>query len=248
MFTFLFEQATPSLASPVFYRSIHHQLGPLQKPLLSSTSPSKTSQRLSQYESYHGIKADNNPSQTHPLYDIIFDPTYQTIRTSLPNIFEAGTSSTNRQPSPWSRVDALNVYMQIINICSETRLRPREMERICKTNRGWWVLWMRLPSAPLPRSQRAVSKDDDSEASTSQPQEPTYKDAFLVRKASDYKQRGGHLPTSSGSGFFRTFGGTSISGRGNGTWTAAPGKLIEGVGLDARKYIDALINLNRSEG
>ena len=38
IFTFLFELHTDSLAMPTFYHSIHHQLGPVEGPLLASKS------------------------------------------------------------------------------------------------------------------------------------------------------------------------------------------------------------------
>lgn len=74
------------------------------------------------------------------------------------------------------------------------------------------------------------------------------KEAFLVRKASDYTLSG-HTRQSSGARFFRDISGASgasqsSAGDGRGGWSG-PGKLAEGVGLDARRYIEALLNLNR---
>ncbi|KAF3491866.1 uncharacterized protein GIQ15_01383 [Arthroderma uncinatum] len=274
MFTFLFEPGTTALSSTSFYRSIHHQLGPLQKPLLSSTSPSKVAERLSRYDLHQYPRGQSKPSPGQSLYDIIYEPFHQTIRTSIPNIPEPDITSdhiraynnpkdASQQPQ-WTRADALNVYMQIINTYTETRLRPSELERICKTNRGWWVLWMRLPTTPDQPGPGIASSDGEGSGSRSICSQATGEKAsklseyhrhpegqlassnvaFLVRKASDSKQPArGHLRSASGPGFFRSLGGGF--GRELEGWSATPGKLVEGVGLDAKKYVDALINLNR---
>lgn len=231
MFTFLFETETSSLSSASYYRRIHHQLGPLQKPLLFSTSRDKIQQRLS------ASGLSNAVSVQQQIYDLIFDSKDLTVHASLPNIPEPLISLQKAPGSQWQRLDALNVHTQLINTYIETRNRPSEIERTCKTNRGWWVLWMRL------RDRQATNDDPKS---TEQP----VKEAFLVRKASDYAQPGHNHRKSGGSGFFRSLGGPSISmtqqgaaARGGG-WSA-PGKIAEGVGLDARRYIEALLSLSR---
>ncbi|DAA74580.1 TPA_exp: Uncharacterized protein A8136_3118 [Trichophyton benhamiae CBS 112371] len=275
MFTFLFECGTKALSSASFYRTIHHQIGPLQKPLLSSTSPSKIVERLSRYDLHQFARGQGKSSSEETLYDIIYEPFHRTIRTSLPNIPEPEIPSDQIRAynnprdishlPPWSRADALNVYAQIINTYLETKPQSSELERICKTNRGWWVLWMRLPTPPDLRSPHATSSNSEkSGSSDAQSQatagisskhleshmsregrcESTANVAFLVRKASDFKQSGrGHIRSQSGPGFFRSIGGRF--GRELEGWSGTPGGLVEGVGLDAKKYIDALINLNR---
>ncbi|KAM5455777.1 hypothetical protein MaudCBS49596_001678 [Microsporum audouinii] len=274
MFTFLFECDTKALSSASFYRTIHHQIGPLQKPLLSSTSPSRVAERLLRYDLHQYPKAHHKLSPGESLYDIIYEPFHQTIRTSLLNIPEPDITSdqvraynnpgdASQQPH-WSRADALNVYTQIINTYLETSIQPSELERICKTNRGWWVLWMRLPKMSSP-SEPGISSSDggssssgagsqatagnssrqiDSRMQTGSQDISTSNVAFLVRKASDSAQPArGHLRSQSGPGFFRSIGGRF--GRELEGWSGTPGRLVEGVGLDAKKYIDALINLNR---
>ncbi|KAF3895963.1 Vacuolar fusion protein CCZ1 like [Trichophyton interdigitale] len=275
IFTFLFECDTKALSSASFYRTIHHQIGPLQKPLLSSTSPSKVVERLSRYDLHQFPRGQGRSSPDETLYDIIYEPFHQTIRTSLPNIPEPEIPSDQIRAynsprdishlPPWTRADALNVYTQIINTYLETKPQSSELERICKTNRGWWVLWMRLPTPPdLPCPHATSSNGDKSSSGDAQSQatagissrhlesrmsreghfEPTANVAFLVRRASDSKQSGrGHIRSQSGPGFFRSIGGRF--GRELEGWSGTPGRLVEGVGLDAKKYIDALINLNR---
>jgi hypothetical protein len=74
------------------------------------------------------------------------------------------------------------------------------------------------------------------------------KEAFLVRKAGDYLPQKGRRNTS-GTKFFQNIAGKSTGSQsdaagGGGSWIGAA-KLAEGVGLDARRYIEALLNLNR---
>ncbi|WEW55439.1 hypothetical protein PRK78_000870 [Emydomyces testavorans] len=235
MFAFLLEPETPSLSSPSFYRSIHHQIGPLQKPLLSSTCPSKASQRLANCSSYHSFK--NNEAPPEQIYDVVSDPSNGTIRASLPNIPEPGAPPSG--PNSWSRLDALNVHTQIINTLIETRHRPSEIERTCKTNRGWWVLWMRLrDSATRPHSRHVQDSSDDARKSAPSSPKIALREAFLVRRSSDYVAAG----QGSRKGFFQSISGSS--GDTQGGWTA-PGKLAEGIGFDAKRYIEALLSLNQ---
>jgi hypothetical protein len=51
----------------------------------------------------------------------------------------------------------------------------------------------------------------------------------------------------SGSRFFRDLGGASSPGLSlqNSRMDTGPGKLVEGLGLDARRYIESLLSLNR---
>jgi hypothetical protein len=102
IFTFLFSLRTSQLSMPSFYRNIHHQLGPLQKPLLRSTDPARIPERIAQY-------VHINPSGTHTdaedilnlgLHDLIYDPVKLTVRTTIPNVPIPGTlGADGLQPS-----------------------------------------------------------------------------------------------------------------------------------------------------
>lgn len=206
---------------PQFYRSLHHQLSPLHKPLLASTSPNRVSERLWNASTLHSTASTSN---AQPIYDLLYDPSNLTVRTSIPNIPDPGTAAAeglDPKSSPWSRIEALNVHTQILNTYISTRRHSSELERTCKTSRGWWVVWMRLPHLP------PISSD-------TQPNE--YREAFLVRKASDYVAPG----SQRGIGRFGRDVSASSSGSGWG-----PGKLAEGIGIDTRKYIEGLLSLNR---
>lgn len=281
IFTFLFALHTPTLTFPSFYRNIHHQLGPLQRPLLRSTDPMKVAQRIADAVGERSSTTTparrkghaDSTAEAQTIYDIIFDADRLTVRTSIPNIpvpdtFAAeGLSSFSRSPvtvsgswytlgipisqpsstsrhqpgsglekSPWTRVEALNVHTQILNTWSATHddrsMDGRtERERTVKTARGWWILWMRVPST----SNYGIEFD---------------KEAFLVRKATDHAasvKRRDASSTVSGSRWLLRDQTRDISGTSTGSQarvTAMAG-ISEGVGVDARKWIDGLLSLNR---
>ena len=216
IFTFLFEPQTDSLAIPSFYRSLHHQLGPLQRPLLKSTDPDKVSQRL------WDAASTRNTALTHesqPIRDLVYDPARLTVHASIPNIPELSLGSSDI-PSNWTRVEALSVHSQILNTYVATRRHGSELERTCKTSRGWWVVWMRLPHPPTASTTHSSS----------------YREAFLIRKASDYATP---KPRTSSLGFGRNDNGKGALAE----W--GPARLAEGIGIDAKQYIHGLLSLNR---
>lgn len=205
-----------------FYRSLHHQLGPLQRPLLTSTSPKKVRERLRGAGAPTSTTAVDN---SQPIYDLVYDPTNLTVHTTIPSIPEPGTAAAEGlapTETPWSRIEALNVHFQVLNTYVSTRRRTSELERTCKTNRGWWVVWMRLHHGRLPEQSGTQPTNADF-----------YREAFLIRKASDYT-----APTvrKASMRFGRDPSGSSGWG---------PGKLAEGIGIDTRRYIEGLLSLNR---
>ncbi|CAG8898321.1 unnamed protein product [Penicillium egyptiacum] len=278
MFSFLFDPETPALSSPSLYSSMHHQLGPLQKPLLSSTSPTMAASRIAM------SKTSPDPNKrfsirTQPVYDLVYDPSNLTIRSSIPNIPSTNTTSSTQPtnsparspspstsqasttPPPWSRVESLAIHHRLLSTHVDTRSRPQELERTSKTHRGWWVVWVRIPhsTTQTPTALSATSSSaalssiannrDSFPANQSQAQStPLPQEAFLVRKASDYTSPASHGRVSSGARFFRDLGGASSSTGLTGSSRAAdmaPSKLVEGLGMDARRYIEGLLSLNR---
>lgn len=208
---------------PNFYHSIHHQLGPLQRPLLVSTSPRRVFERI--WEA--SVPKSTTPtSSSEPIWDLVYNAANLTVHTTIPNIPElgAGAARDPAQPAtgaPWTRAEALSVHSQILNTYSSTRRRySLDLERTCKTGRGWWVVWMKLPSRRASGVQDGLRHDE----------------AFLVRKASDYVTPASRAPR----GLFNLdLGGRQASSR----W--GPTQLAEGIGIDARQYIDGLLSLNR---
>ncbi|KAL6714994.1 hypothetical protein ACLMJK_007254 [Lecanora helva] len=247
IFTFLFELQTDSLSIPSFYRSLHHQLGPLQTPLLNSTSPAKVSQRLWEAASPKSTTACTTSNQ--PISDLVYDPIRLTVHTSIPNIPDPGTpappSSQSSSTSPsWTRIEALNVHSQILNTYTSTRRHSSDLERTCKTSRGYWVVWMRLPYSAQEREQYSALTNTDPGIATNEKPNTPYREAFLIRKASDYAAPAASARKASSGRFGRNVSGAS-SGGGDGSGWGSPGKLAEGIGIDARQYIEGLLSLNR---
>jgi len=267
VFVFLFELRTDALAFKSLYRSLHYQISPLLKPLLSSTT-------------FRASKPEVAPSTMDkaadsPIYDLVWDPMLLTVNSTIPNIPDP-FQPTSQSPvvSPWSRIEALNTHMQIITTYIATTKGEVEMERTSKTSRGWWVVWTRIPaSAPEPplasspvKVPGLITEDsaesntnvlivpDKSRASTfggsslisgpahpfldipsnSQEGLPKDKEIFLVRQASD------HMPSMATSRFVSSSAPTRETG-----WGSGPSKLAQGIGVDTKRYIESLLDLNR---
>lgn len=255
VFVFLFELHTPSLTIPSFYRNIHHQLGPLQTPLLRSTDPARVAGRMAGLMgNEHSTTVAQGGVESNNIYDVIYDPVKMTVRTTVPNIPIPGSlaaeglasrSSTvtvsgswytlgipigNSIPSAsqatpeklvqsdWTRVDAINAHTQILNTWSATR-NTSELERTVKTGRGWWVLWIKVPS------------NNNTQ----------FKEAFIVRKAVGIARdaRGG----GSGRWLLKEQSRDGTGNDASNSATSAKG-MSEGVGLDARKWVEGLMHLD----
>ncbi|RKF62342.1 putative vacuolar fusion protein ccz1 protein [Erysiphe neolycopersici] len=132
IFTFIFKADLADLECPDFYRMLHHQIQQIVDPLLSSTK-----YRIVKPE----IKSDSPES---PIFDLIWDPKNLTISSTIPNIpniSEIYASSSGFLP--WSGPEALNTHIQIIKTYVASR-DSQELERICKTSRGWWIIWTKI--------------------------------------------------------------------------------------------------------
>ncbi len=269
IFVFLFELRTDALALSSLYRSLHYQIGPLHKPLLNSTT-------------YRASKPEVSPTDgsTTPIYDLVWDPKLLTINSSIPNIPDPlQLQSQSLEPLPWSRIEALNTHLQIVHTYIASSTDRSELERTCKTSRGWWVVWTRIsdprPSTtPLASGQvkipgliaedttetqaSSLGPETGAESSrgtskfgatsmTSGPAHPFIeavsngfevipkdKEIFLIRRASDY------VASKSAS---RLASGSSVAAS-DGNWIG-PGRLAQGIGVDTKRYIEALLNLNR---
>ncbi|KAF1922056.1 hypothetical protein BDU57DRAFT_545401 [Ampelomyces quisqualis] len=258
IYTFLFKHRTNSLSIASFYRDIHNFFSPLRRSLDKSTSPDKVAARLlaaSQPYTTTSSQRGSDPNM-QPIYDLVYDPRTLTVHSSLPNIPDPGTLIAeglgSNHPSGWSRVEALNVHSQILATISSTRRNLSEIERTCKTSRGWWVVWMRLPPSQ-PSSEEAAQVADEENTSV-QFNTDDLREAFLIRRAGDSIQTPGNGGRSSGKSFASGMwssmgigGGTSQSqrmGEKAAGW-APKGVLGEGIGIDARRYVEELLSLNR---
>ncbi|KAG8168896.1 hypothetical protein KVR01_001645 [Diaporthe batatas] len=241
IFTFLFELRTGSLAFEGLYRSLHHQIAPLRKSLGNSTA-------------YRPERPDVG-SASAAIYDLVWDPKERTVHSTIPNIPEAADLYSSEPP--WSRVEALNTHMQVLNLYKATRADPSELERTCKTSRGWWIVWSRILQPEADAARGSVDSDelssgdsgskhdeageagsDEATHSSSQtstvkaaPSMSVIKEIFLIRKASDHSGHGRSVSLT------RAGGGVG--------WADGASRLAQGIGVDTRKYIEGLLSMNR---
>jgi hypothetical protein len=262
IYTFLFELRTDALALSSLYRSLHYQLGPLQKPLLVSTH-------------HHMSRPDISTTTTSgdrdtPIYDLVWNPKTLIITSTIPGIPDPAYTGDNEKI--WSRVEALNTHIQILNTRVTAKAHKLELERTSKTSRGWWVVWTRIPDIESPSLTPPWKQASDSYPSTppliqqgggksagtslstawmsehSGPAHPFLeqislqteiyspnKEILLIRRASD------HSNSRSASRF------VSGSSSGNEGWGSGstPARLAQGIGVDTKRYIEGLLNMNR---
>ncbi|KAF1810273.1 hypothetical protein P152DRAFT_460784 [Eremomyces bilateralis CBS 781.70] len=240
----------------------------------------------------------------HPIYHIVHDPTTMSTHTSIPNIPELhprhpmhilNVPPPATQPPNWSRVEALHVHSQIIATIAATRKRhhdydpgepnedwsmrsegEKEVERTCRTSRGWWVVWMKMltaasndevdpkigegsksdrssttepatsePSTGMESETEHTSSESRSEGSK-QRQRPSQlvKEAILIRQAGDAAASAKDTRSTSlnmGMGLFN-FGTSERTP--HSTVPVPPQRLAEGIGVDARSYIDGILGLS----
>ncbi|QPC77657.1 hypothetical protein HYE68_008409 [Fusarium pseudograminearum] len=224
MFTFLFNLRTDSLAMDSLYRSLHHQLAPLRKPLLLSTRYRPERPGLDNGSSSNNL--------TNSIYDLVWDPVSLTVHTSIPNIPESYDDSET-----WTRSDALSTHLHLVNLYVGTRSRSTALERTEKSSRGWWIVWTRLldrledatTNSTLSTIQEGGAGADTEDDGALGEEERKYsgpdsrhpdvaKEIFLIRRASDHVG-------------FRT------------DTTEGAGKLAQGIGVDTRRYVEELLNL-----
>ncbi|UNI20820.1 hypothetical protein JDV02_006872 [Purpureocillium takamizusanense] len=234
VFAFLFRLRTDSLAWDALYRSLHYQLAPLKKSLIESTK-------------YRPERQDSKGSPDG-IYNLVWDPPSLTVHSTLPNIPELASSDA------WSRADAINTHLHLLNIHATTRARPGDLERTHKTSRGWWIVWTRLlqqragrgddarganlstihessPGASEAMGSNANDGDDggnhdgeDDDDSRDDEAPDVAKEIFLIRRASDHA---GFRGVAAGDG-----GGSDGAGR-----------LAQGIGVDTRRYVEELLSL-----
>lgn len=233
IFTFLFEVRSEKLAFEGLYRSLHHQVAPLRKLLAKSTA-------------FRPERPDMG--NTAAIYDLVWDPKSITVHSTIPNIPDSSDLYNIHDQPLWSRVEALNTHMQILNMWKSTRTEVLELERTSKTSRGWWIVWSRilerkveeLSSSSAEVGRPSSSQDESSNGSEtsgtnnfldskeSKVAEEVSKEIFLIRKASDYVS--GH--------------GRSVSLASGIGWADGASRLAQGIGVDTRKYIEGLLSLN----
>jgi hypothetical protein len=188
-----------------------------------------------------------------PVYDLVYDPSDLTIRSSIPNIPEpppAAEAPSSQNPA-WSRLEALNVHNQLLSTYIDTRSLPLEVERRCKTGRGWWLVWARVPKQQMQNDEATATSE------RGHGHDPP-REVYLVRKANDTASSSSSRRThSSPLRFFHDLSGGVSSSSAGASSPAPPAavsgsigtgrneKLVmEGLGFDTRKYIDTLLSLH----
>ncbi|KAK4201619.1 hypothetical protein QBC40DRAFT_323819 [Triangularia verruculosa] len=256
IYIFLFQLRTDSLAWDGMYKSLHTQLAPLHRPLLSSTA-------------YRPERPDVGAAATAQIYDLVWDPKLLTIHSTIPNIPEpvsAAAAPGVKKAGAWTRVESLNTHNQILNVYSNTRDDLSEFERTCKTSRGWWIVWTRILERSSKNTDGSLTPTTTTATSTTGTATITglvdghgssddggggeeegrldeaavTKEIILIRRASDHG--GGGLRGVSTS-YITT--GTGGGGGGGGGWADGASRLAQGIGVDTRRYIEGLLSLNR---
>lgn len=286
VFCFLFENRTSSLQYTKFYKVLHLNLAPIYKPLLASTDPEKAAERIessrnaaSESETASISSANRSPSKptaSNPIYHLVHDPRLLTVSTTIPNIPEPGTPAAEgiitaltgagdtSMRTSWTRIEAMNVHSQILNTLASVKGQKSETERTSKTNRGWWVVWVKVdPSveeqeqeqiaAPKPIALNTETSDlsnkfgDGPAATMPKEQIDLHRIAFLIRKASDGTMS--PKPSSTGSRAMSSmlsnmsFGlaGKEEDETGGANAGFGPVALAGGIGVDARNYVEGLL-------
>ncbi|KAI2464435.1 hypothetical protein F4781DRAFT_71742 [Annulohypoxylon bovei var. microspora] len=228
VYTFLFQNRTDSLAWDSLYRSLHYQLAPLRKPLATSTT-------------YRPGKPDIGTEGSH-IFDLIWDPEAMTVHSTIPSIPTFGQMVQENSQPVWSRVEAINTHHQILNTYIATLTDSSELERTCKTSRGWWIVWTRImekeaaqSSSPQPPGSSSASllhsESAESVDSQGKPKRGKVgKEIFLIRRAGEHT---------------RLRGLSSSYAEGGGGWTDGASRLAQGIGVDTKKYIEGLLSLGR---
>ena len=157
--------------------------------------------------------------------------------------------------SAWSRTEALNAHSQVLNTFSATRSQS-EFEHTVKTSRGWWIIWMQImPSQPRlgkNQSETEVGSIGDrntisgASGSTLMSNQKQHKEAFLVRKAADFRPnvstQSRTISTGAGKWLLREQKrDTSDSSIG----AASARGVSDGVGVDAKRWVGGLLTLTR---
>ena len=289
IYCFFFEDRTSSLSYSSFYKTLHQTLRSIHRPLLSSTSHSRialrsdTANEQSETASISG--GQMGPSQStqqtlasmrQPVYHLIYDPKTLTIQTNLPNIPEPGTpaaegifSSGRSQDNPtsraWTRIEALGVHSSVLNTLESVKKRKNEIERSCKTSKGWWIVWMKVaPSAVLPAPAppgkgtidiAETSAHAETHAHSAREAQDDSRIAILVRKTLDPPALSTKAVSSTaGSRAMRSMYAAMTLGLGRSRSALheqtvgpevgrGPAALAGGIGLDARAYVDSLLGL-----
>ncbi|CAK7273233.1 hypothetical protein SEPCBS57363_005552 [Sporothrix epigloea] len=150
----------PLLASTAYRPDKPSMIGAAALLNAAAASSSSSSSSAATSGSVYDLIWDPNLLTIHSTIPNIPDPQAQLLKETEPKDKpssqrelakrhklrqQQGLQPTSLLPQPsWSRVEALNTHMQILNMYAATRSNGAELERMCKTSRGWWIVWNRL--------------------------------------------------------------------------------------------------------
>jgi hypothetical protein len=265
VFVFLFELRAESLAWSSLYRDIHHQLSPLMKPLLQSTNfrPSRPDADAGTAVPIYDLVWDPRTLTVNSTIPNIPDPYLaqgsssqpswsriealsthmQILNTYVATMKESGDGEKERTCKTsrgwwvvWTRIadtsvtpptpssETLKIPTQIaeenIEFTKDNPLSDTNKSRNASTFTSSFVSG---PAHPF------LTPHNDSNVDL-----PKDKEIFLIRQASDY---GAHSTST------RFVSGSSTTAE--SSWASGPGKLAQGIGVDTKRYIEGLLNLNR---
>lgn len=275
MFAFLFEQRTSSLSYTGLYHSLHNTIKPIHKRLLSSTSPETVSHRLATshqspsdppifsllydparltihstipsipvpgaYEPWTRLEALNTHASTLACLAATSGPKGETALERTSKTARGWWVVWMRLPPSVALDDARPEDGSAEQGDEEAGSKARESEGL--DSQGGAKSTLGIPTSVAAKPSV----------------EETHRVAVLVRKAGETAVQaksvggGGNGGGRLGSGMWSSFGIRGVSGGGNGDGNAggygedngANGGALGGFGVDARKYVEGLLSLNR---
>jgi hypothetical protein len=264
VFVFLFELRAESLAWSSLYRNLHQQLSPLMKPLLQSTSfrPSRLEVVTNTSAPIYDLLWDPRMLTVSSTIPNIPDP-YMPQGSSQPpwsriealsthmqilNMYVATTKDSREEERErtcktsrgwwivWTRVVDMSISPPTLS-SGRTDVPPPIAEDSSESTKSSALLSTGKTlntSTVTPSFMSGPAHPFLTPHGNSNNSVPKYKEIILIRQASDYRSK------ASPARFV-----TGPSASTESSWASGPGKLAQGIGVDTKRYIEGLLNLNR---
>ena len=162
------------------------------------------------------------------------------------------SSAATLVKTDWTRIEALNVHTHILNTWDATRdkrggftdARPsdRESKRTIKTGRNWWIVWMKIGPDDRAMGDSSINRPKEAILVRRAPQEHSSTGREKSQSRSDTRSA-----SSTGKWLLREQPRTrAVSGSASTAPTASTAgakAVTEGVGFDAKKWVESLLRL-----
>ena len=188
-----------------------------------------------------------------PIYDLMWDPKKLTICSTIPDIPSHPLQSSNLPV--WSRLESLNTHMQILNTFAATRNEGSEIEQTCKTSRGYWVVWTRIPDPEAAQNQRksegSITPVDGDTTPTASPSPSSEHSPDRVSDTNNTLDQASHVLDKADVArdkeiFLVRKASDQTSANAFAKENAnSPAKLAQGIGVDTKRYIEGLLDMYR---